>query len=353
MLVLHFFFFTLPHFIRSRLSPTRRRRMESNKRFVRPPASRSGGVLVLTLVLLALLTALLLQAQALARGRLRAEESADQASLLRRAATDSIYAALQRLADDPDLAVDSTNEAWAVREQATSPQGVSTLVVVRDGSSRFDLNNLAVNAPGHIRNSGDILMDVLTLCGDFTPSARVNALTDFMDADEAGLYEKDFCAKDMNTVCPNHPLYSWGSLLAASGWTKAAFARKPRTGLPRAFEADLADLLTLNPAPRKKIQPININTASRETLTAVLGLGQDTLVASILSLRAIKPIRDVEMLAVMAEPGFFETVRPYLAVRSSFFDLQAQAYAGGRSAQIRALASRDLNGKVDVVQWLF
>ncbi len=354
LLIAHFLFFSLPHLIMAWRSPTRQRRTASFKKMVRPDPKKEGGVLVLTLVLLALMSVLLVQAQALARGRLRSEEAADQTAVLRRAATEAVYSALRRLADDPDLAVDTTNETWALREDITSPLGVGLLTQVTDGASRFDLNNLALSTPDSVRPAGDILMDMLTLCGDFAPQARMVALTDYVDDNPAGLYEKDYCAKQVPPVaCPNRALYGWGELLSVAGWSKELFARKVRTGMAQTFDADLVDLVTLMPLPREKPLPININTASRETLTGVLGLGQDALVASILALRAIKPIRAVETLEVMAEPGFFQTVRPYLAVGSALFEIQSLAYKDGRTAQVRALAARDREGRVDVVQWLF
>jgi type II secretory pathway component PulK len=356
LLVLHFLAFTLPHLLRDLRSPTQQRRRAQMRSMPAPIEDdpRRGGVLVLTLVLLALLTLLLVQAQALARGRLRAETSADQSATLRRAATESVWSALQRLADDADLAVDTTNETWAAREEITSPLGISTMTRVQDGARRFDLNNLTLTTATGVRSSEDVVMDLMTMCGDFTPVARVAALRDYLDQDRVGLYEADFCAKQVPPVaCPNRLLYSWGELLPTAGWSRDAFQRHPQTSSLRTFEADLVDSLTLIPLARERPLPININTASRETLTGVLGLGQDALVAAILTLRSIKPIRDLEALSVMAEPGFFETVQPYLSVRSSIFEVESLAYANGRTERVRALASRGRDGRVDVVQWLF
>jgi type II secretory pathway component PulK len=356
LLVVHFLIFTLPHWIQMRRSPThqRRRALGRNQLGTADRDPRRGGVLVLVLVLLSLLSVLLVQAHALARHRLRAEENARATADVRRAATDAVWAALQRLADDPDLTVDTTNEIWAAREEVTTPLGISTLTRVWDSSSRFDLNNLSVVPASGERASEDILMDVMTLCGDFTPVARVSALRDFVDTNPAGLYEAaHYARRTPPESCPNRILYTWGELLATEGWTREAFARKPRTGALRTFEADLVDNLTLIPVPREKPLPVNINTASRETLTGVLGLGQDALVATILTLRSLKPIRDLEAIALMAEPGVFEAVRPFLAVRSDWFEIEALAFADGRSERVRARAARTREGRVDVVQWLF
>lgn len=356
LLVLHFLAFTLPHWIKMRRSPTNQRRRALGRNQLNPASRdpRLGGVLIMTLVLLALMTVLLVQAQALARGRLHQEESAHQAAALHRAATEATWSALQRLADDPDLAVDTTNETWAAREEVTTPLGVSTMTVISDAHRRFDLNNLAVPATAGVRNPEDVVMDLLTLCGDFTPVDKVTALHDFVDDDPAGLHEAAFYAdRKPPEACPNRALFAWGELLSVEGWSRADFERKPRSGAMRTFDADLVDCVTLLPLPRQKLVPVNINTASRETLTGVLGLGQDTLVATILTLRAMKPIRDLEALAMMAEPDVFETVRPYLTVRSELFEVDTQAYADGRTERVHALAARNRDGRVDVVQWLF
>jgi type II secretory pathway component PulK len=355
LLVLRFLIFSLPHFLTTRRSPTHQRRRALARNQIPGPLrdSRRGGVLVLVLVLLALLSVLLLQAHTLARQRLRAEEATRATTDLRRSATEAVFAALQRLADDPDLTVDTTNESWAAREEITTPQGVSTLTRVRDENSRFDLNNLALAGSGATRATDEILMDLMTLCGDFTPVARVGALRDFLDQNPAGLHESDFYAKRTPPeTCVNRTLHAWGELLAVQGWTRETFERKPRFAAAGTFDGDLVDCVTLIPVPREKPLPININTASRETLTGVLGLGQDALVATILTLRTMKPIRDLEAIALMAEPGVFETVRPYLAVHSQWFSIESLAYADGRTERVRALAARTREGRVDVVQWL-
>ena len=365
LLALNVVLFVIPDWIQLRRSPTHQRRKQMMRAPPTPLAPsapstlirrdpRNGGVLVLTLVLLGLLTVLLVQAQAMARGRLRTEQAAADSAALRRAAGEAVQAALQRLADDEDLQVDTTNESWAVREEITTPLGIGVITRVRDEASRFDLNNLAVPEQGGIRSATDVVMDLLTLCGDFTPVEKVTALRDYLDADAAGLHEAGFYAeRTPPELCPNRSLYGWGELLHVAGWSRGDFVRKPRTGSLRTFDADLIDCLTLIPLPRDRPLPINVNTASRETLTGVLGLGQDTLVATLVTLRSLKPIRDLEALAVMAEPGVYEAVKPYLAVRSSLFEIEARAFGSGRSEQVRALASRGQDGRVDVLQWLF
>lgn len=367
LLFLRFLFHTIPQRMAQRRSPVFMRRQALNERRSRPakpapvparplppPDPRAGSVLLLVLVLLGLVAALVVHSQLLARSRLQREQTHLRSTELRRAAEDGARAALQRLADDPDLQADHSNETWAVSEELVTPLGISTLVRVDDENRLFDLNNLrATISPGQ-RRPDDILMDLMTLCGDFTPSLRVNALTDFVDADDAGPRESDFYERqDPPQRCPNRVLYGWAEVMNVEGWTRELFARHTRSRLPGSFDANLTDCVTVLPVPRERPLPLNVNTASREALIGVLGVGQEYLVNTIITLRALKPIRNLEPLAVLSEPDYFESVRPYLAVHSSFFRIQARAYAEGRTAILDVLASRTADGHVDILAWQF
>lgn len=352
--------FTLPHWRSLRRSPShQRRRAEAQHRHDRAaagvtPARRDGGVLVLVLLLLGLVSALLVQSQVLARQQLQREQARLRTADLRRAAGEAARAALQRVADDDDLGADHSNETWAVAEEIASPLGITTRTRVDDESRRFDLNNLRVATAAGTRRPDDIAMDLLTLCGDFAPSLKVQSLVDYLDADDQGLHEKDFYGRrDPPYTVPNRWLYGWGELAAVDGWTPALFARKPARTVASGFDANLADCVTLLPLARERPLPVNVNTASRETLIGVLGFERDDLVASVLALRSLKPIRALDTLAVLTDPAYFESVRPWLDVRSRVFRVESRAYADGQSVTLRVLATRGPDGRVDIVQWLF
>lgn len=369
-LLLRFIFHTIPQWRNLHRSPSHQRRRDlatrrssRASRNVLAPApaptpatvrdARGGGVLVLTLILLGLVAAMVVQSQALARGRLQREQQALRAAELRRAAGDAARAALQRLADDPDLQADHSNETWAVTEELVTPLGISTRTQTDDECRFFDLNNLRVpNQPGR-RNADDIAMDILTLCGDFTPAARIASLVDFVDGDDAGLYESDaYARREPPYACPNRVLYGWGELPGAQGWSRDLFAPRRHARLPGSFDAALAECVTLLPLPRERPLPVNVNTASRETLVGVLGFDHEHLVNTIVTLRTLKPIRNFDALALLAEPEYFERVRPFLDVRSRVFRVEVRAYADGHAETLRVLAARGAEGRVDILQWI-
>lgn len=363
LLALRFLLHTIPQWLALRRSPVHMRRRALNLRRSRraapsdttlPGPAQQGGVLLLVLILLGLVSALVVQSQVLARGRLAREQQTLRATELRRAAEDGARAALQRLADDADLGVDHSNETWAVTEDLTTPLGISVRVRVDDESRLFDLNNLATAVDAGLRRPDDIALDLMTLCGDFTPSLRVNTLIDYLDDDEAGTHESRYYERlNPPRQCPNRPLYGWAELLHAEGWSRELFALHTRSRLPGSFDANLGECVTLLPVPREKPVPVNLNTASRETLLGVLGFEQENLVQTILTLRTLKPIRNLEALAILSDPDYFESVRPWLDVQSRVFRVEARAYADGRTEMLHVLAGRGRDGRVDILQWYF
>lgn len=363
LVLLHGFIFLLPPWLENRRSFAHQRRSQEARGRRRPtsaaapvPArSRDGMALVLVLVALALLSTLIVQTQLTARALARHTEARLSHAQLAQAAGDAARAALQRLAEDPDLLVDTTNEAWAVTEELTRPDGIATRTRVTDAQRHFDLNNLAAAAAAPAaRGPGDILFDLFSLCGDFASSAHLSALGDWTDADSEGLREAiAYARREPPYEPPNRYLFGWEESLHAEGGDRSRYRPRERTSTLDAFNAELADCLTVLPYGRTRPLPININTASPTVLEGVLGLGQDTLTRTILTLRTLKPIRAFENLAAVAEPGMAELLRPYVAVRSEFFRIEVQAAGPDRTVQLQVLAHRSTAGAVQIVQWLF
>lgn len=374
MLGIRVLFFTIPARLERRRSPSLRRRDEIYRGRMRAmrradrdrarrerastsapyPARNDGGsVLVIVLAMLAAVAALVLQVQLTARARLRSEEAALRRAGLVRAASDAARSALQRLADDPELLFDARDEAWAAREELRTPSGIDTLVVVTDENRLFDLNNVARRTDLAVRSPGEILVNLLNGAGRFDAGDLVSALRDWTDEDDDGGFESAiYRQRKPPYACPNRPLLAWTEVFDVAGWKRDLLARRPPSSLRGAFNADLADCVTVLPVQRERVLPVNVNTAGRDALLGVLGLEQDVLANAIISMRQLQPIQTIDAVQQLMEPALFAQVSPYLAVRSEFFRVDAQAFAEGAGARVRALAHRDAEGRVDVIQWL-
>jgi general secretion pathway protein K len=313
-----------------------------------------GSVLVMVLVMIGLMALLVFQVQVTARGVLREKEDAHARLLLQQAATDATQNAVRLLAADEDLAVDSLDEDWAKPQEAVDPAGVSTRVTITDEDRRFNLNNMAAaRGQGGQRAAEEVIMDILTLCGDFAPVEKVEALRDWIDSDAEGSRESSFY-EDLPTsyAAANAPLGSWSEIFFVDGYSSDTFRRHERRIAYEAYSADLLDCVTVLPVGAAQVLPVNVNTASREVLLAILGLPYESVAASILALRDGEPLRDIGTLADALNPELFATIRPYLATNSRFFTIEAQAYFQGRSSQLRALAERTAQGDVRILQWV-
>ena len=321
-------------------------------RHKRPGAGREGMVLILVLLVLALVSALVIEAQVSSRAALRREREALLRTRLELAAADAARLALQRLADDPDLAVDSTNEEWAASAEVMDPAGLTIWTWVEDENRYFDLNNLALPARPSWRPAAEIVMDLLTLCGDFEPVGKADALGDWLDDNAEGAWETGFYRElKPPYAAANRVLLSWTELLLVRGFSRDLFARKTRYGLRGAFQADLVDQVTILPAAREAPVPVNLNTAGEDVLRGVLGIQRDELVRLILTRRARAPLRSVETALAMLDKETRAALAPYLDVRSHFFRVDVRADAEDQSVRLRVVARRQKDGLVEVLQW--
>ena len=334
----------------------RKRPVQYVSEFPDRDADKDGAVLILLLVLVALITGLVLQAQISARGRLRLHEANLRQVQLQNAATEGIRQALELLTSDADLKVDHLDEAWTKPFRYTDPDRVSVHVFIEDENRYFDINNLSVPyAPGSAhRNPMDIYLDLLNQCGEFSAVGLGNALLDWIDEDEQGFQETSFyLAKEPPYRPGNRLIYEWNELLWVDGHTRLMFDRPAQTRIFESFESNLIDSLTILPVPRPSAIPINLNTAEKGALRGVLGMGYEGLVDTILATRLIQPIRSLDALAVAEEPEVVAQWQPYVSVRSSYFRIQASAHIEGHSEQIQVLALRRGDGDMKILQWVF
>ena len=316
----------------------------------RRPAARSGMALILVLAAIVLAGGLALYLQARAARLARTERSELLRERLRVAAAEAAREALWVLAADENLQVDHLGEDWAQPRESVRAGGLSTWAVVEDAGRFFNWNNLSVSNRSS-RSSRDILLDLMTFCGDLSPVVRVEALADYVDVDGEGAYEADFYRKaDPPSAPPNRELWAPAELLRVHGFTPDLFKARPRASADDLFGGDLAAATVVVPAPVAAPVPVNVNTAGRDVLMGVAGLRQEAAVRAVLSLRQVQPFESLAML-FMANPGLAAALEGTLSVASSYFRVRARASADGLSRTVLAWVHRESNGEVQILQW--
>ncbi len=312
-------------------------------------------VLALTLVLLGLVVVLVFNAQVAARLMVRAGDHTLRTARVRAALADAARRAMQVLADDDNLEVDDPSERWARPLELTSPHGIAVWVGISDVNRFFDLNNLVLGQPRAASPVAQrILMDLMTLCGDFTPVERVQALIDWMDPDSDGSRETSWYAARSPAYSPaNQGLMAWPELAWVDGFSADYLGRRHEYDRGAVFHANLPDVVTVIPVDRNFPVPININTAAREVLLAAAGLGREDCVDFIVQMRKNKPFKSLEEIPPTVLPPDIEELQPFLDVKSSFFEIKVRAFEGDAAAELLAVVRRERNGEVTVLRWQY
>ncbi|MGD9782451.1 MAG: general secretion pathway protein GspK [Kiritimatiellia bacterium] len=321
----------------------------------RLPQARSGMALILTLAAIVLAGGLALFLQARAAALSRAEQAEVLQEKLRVAAAEAAREALLVLASDPDLQVDHLAEAWAAPMERNREDGLSTWAVVEDAGRFFNWNNLSASNRS-ARAPREILVDLMMYCGDYDAESRVDALVDYLDADESGAYEAGaYQAAEVPFRPPNRPLWSPAELLNVRGFSPERFQPRPRTSSDEFAVGDLASCTALVPAALEKPIPINLNTVDREVLMGVTGgrpgLRQEAAVRAVLTLRQMQPTNTLSMVA-MAYPELGVALGDSVGEASSYFRVKARASMGGAQREAMAWVKRDRNGDVQILQWV-
>lgn len=318
----------------------------------RCPEARSGMALILALVAIVLAGGLALHLQTKAGALARAEQAELRQEQLRLAAAEAAREALWILASDEDLQVDHLGEDWALPRETVREDGVSTRALVEDAGRYFNWNNLsASNRAG--RTSRDILLDLMTFCGDFSPVVRVDALQDFIDADGEGSYEADFYrVGDSPFQPPNRELWAPAELLRVHDFSAEMFRPRPRSGSDDLFGGDLSASTALVPLPLEAPIPVNVNTAGREVLMGLTGLQQEAAVRSVMALRQVQPFHSLALMFT-ANPELAASLEGAVGTASSCFRVRARAARGDRHASVMAWVERDRQtGDVRILQWM-
>ncbi len=299
-----------------------------------------GMVLVLVLLLLGLITALAIQAQTAARMALRSEEYKTARSQLRAAATDAAWDALTLLAGDNDLQVDHTNEPWARPMDRFLPNGLETSARIVDENMNFDVNSLSARLPDTAKRMPvDIVNDLLALTQQPDPAVRARVLRDWIDQDHEGLREADY----YRSLDP--PLAIADALMESPQELSAVLALTgPGAKAPPA--------LVVLPDRAARVMPVNLNTAGREVIMAILGPQSRGMADMLCRLRDAGPLTSPALLNQLLKTGADNPWEKYFAVHSSFFSVTARAMKDNRAEEVYALAFRDAQGNVEILRWL-
>ncbi len=302
-------------------------------------ARESGMILVTVLLFMAIILALVIQAQVVARMALRFEDRQSLRAQLRVAAAEAAWNALRVLAADDNLHVDHTNEPWAAWQTNCLPNTVETVALITDENRYFNVNNLAaIPNNATVRLPSSIVQDMFTANDWPDPVGETQALKDWVDRDSEGTREAGYYHQaHLLLVPPNAPMESWAELDGVLNAT-----RTERRAAPPA--------LTILPDRVERLVPINVNTAGREVLQAVLGAGRSALAEEICRRRDTHP---VTALNQVMDAKTLDAFRPYLDTRSRYFSLAAQAARNGQQEAIYALVRRDDQGEVEILRWVY
>ncbi len=319
-------------------------------------ASRHRGfVTVLVLAAMALLAALVMEAQARTRARLSGHARFRSELPVRAALHDGVREAMLKLANDENLLVDHLQEPWAKPWEIALTTGLTVRVDITDACALFDLNNLHLATPDiSSRPPEEIAMDLMTAAGDFQPAERAAAIRDWIDPDQDGLREKSYYEQENLPFLPaNRRLASLAELEHVAGFSRDYLREKPRPKPGQPFRHAFRDLVTVLPVERPHAVKINLNTAPEPVLQALLGVTDSALVRIMLVARQNGPLTGLDLFLINLEPRQQNTLLGFSDVRSEFFEIRARAYqSGGAALTARVLVHRDATGKVNVIRWV-
>ncbi len=318
----------------------------------RRPTARSGMALILTLVAIVLAGGLALFLQSKASEVARVEQAELIKERLRLAAAEAVREALWILASDENLQMDSLKEEWAVPRENTLEDGLFTWAVVEDAGRFYNWNNLSVSNRA-TRHPREILMDLMTFCGDFTPAIRVDALEDFLDANEEGTYESSFYeSKDVSFQTPNRALWAPAELLRVHGFSADQFRPRPPPAADDLFGGELNDSTVVVPLVLKAPLPVNVNTASRDVLMGLTGLQQEAAIRDVMDWRRDNPFDSLGGM-FMANPELAAALEGAVSTASTCFRVRARAETGNHRCTVLTWVERDpKTGDIRILQWV-
>jgi general secretion pathway protein K len=168
------------------------------------------------------------------------------------------------------------------------------------------------------------------------PSAMIAAIADWIDADsvaeDSGGEDAFYLAQSAPRLAANAPILRVAELGAVKGVT------------PRMLAAVLPYLSAL-PAGT----PVNVNTAPREVLAAIVGNADAESLEALLADRVRKPFTTIAEFRARLPEGAALASDVALSVKSSYFYVTIEARQGVTRSHARALLRRGGGGKPAIV----
>jgi len=307
-------------------------------------SSDSGMILVATLILIGIITAMVIQMQTTARLALNSAERKLLNVQLRAAATDAAWHGLHILVSDKDMLVDHTNEPWAYPVEMTLPNGIETIVRITDENRLFDVNNLsAVPQEKTARLPSAIIRDLLVSCGEQNAALQIAKLISWFEM--------------ANKSMPATTARGFSSQSTEPSTGPSACLIESTAELARVLgasfsSAEIPEVLTIVPDRQARILPVNINTSGRTVLLGVFGPREHAVVDSLCRLRDSHPLISLAPLEKFTDEAVLKQSRCYFDVKSSVFSIQARAGKSGLFKEIYSLVNRNPKGEIEILRWI-
>ncbi|HEY2862750.1 MAG TPA: type II secretion system minor pseudopilin GspK [Casimicrobiaceae bacterium] len=226
-------------------------------------------------------------------------------------------------------------QPWALRLPALPIENGSISGYIVDAQSRINVNNIAGVPAAPTRAALQRLFAALAL-----PPTLLNAIADWVDADDrvsepGGAEDAWYVSQTPPGLAANSPVRRASELLAVRGADPSLVARL----LPSISALD---------APTA----VNVNTATPEVLSAVVGGLDPAGAAALAASRAQAPFTNIaDFRGRLPRPDLVidETL---LAVKSDWFEVSIEARQGETLARARALLKRSPAANIwPVVVW--
>jgi len=229
--------------------------------------------------------------------------------------------------------IDHLGEPWALTLPPIPLEDGEVRGAIVDAQGRLNINALGT-ADASAEQERVRLTRLFAQRG--IPPAALAGMSDWIDTDsvvrESGGEDAFYLAQPVPRLAANAPVLRVAELGLAKGVT------------PRALAAVLPFLSAL-PAGT----PVNVNTAPREVLAAILGnIGGESLEALVAD-RARKPFTTIAEFRSRLPDGASLASDAALSVKSNYFYVTIEARQGATLSHARALVRRGGGGKPEIV----